>query len=128
MRIQELFENKHELYFHATGEKFDTFDHRQGGFIGFYFTKNYDEVLHFLKNRSHSKDARIIAAHLVIKNPAPPEAIKYAQGQASGGNPRKIIREILIRQGYDSIVRPNETIVFEPEQIHIVDHDYKSIN
>jgi hypothetical protein len=125
MRIYELFENANTLYFHATASEFEDFSHRHTGSIGFYFTEDYNEALRY-KTSARSPTARIIAAHLDLGKVAPFDAVSIALQKSSGGNPRKQIREMLQSQGYDSIVRgTKETIVFEPEQIHIVDHNYQ---
>lgn len=124
MKIREILSESKELYFHGTGSQFTQFRHQ--GSIGFYFTTDYEKAKSFTYSKSpgDSHHPRVIAATLDIKNPATPEAIQYAQDNAYGGNPRKVIREILQKMGFDSIVHPGEVVVFEPSQIHIVDHNY----
>lgn len=115
MKIYELIESS-DIYYHGTDATFSKFSHVPSGHIGFYFTKSFDEAQKYA--RTHT--GRVIKAVLKMNNPATPDAVEHAVNQAYGGNPRKMIREILQKQGFDSIIGPGEVVVFEPEQIHII--------
>ena len=116
MKIFEILKPK--VYYTGTksSEHFEEFSHRFTGGIGFHFTTEY--------NQAKSFGERVIAAHLNIKNPAPLEKWREALNKSSGGNPRKMAVDMLKKQGYDAVINPHyETIVFEPEQIKIINQN-----
>lgn len=132
MKIKEILlrESGQTVYYHATSERFEQFSNRFTGSIGFFFTDDYNIAMRF-KDSRRDPNARIIAAHLTMNNPlmaneANPDAdeVDAIVSKKGGGNPRKLRRELLMAKGYDSIIFKGEVVVFEPEQIHIIDHDF----
>ncbi len=109
----KLFELFNDVYYHGTNsEVFDKFDHKYTGGIGFHFTKDLEHAKSFGKN--------VIKAKLTMNNTAPVELWGEALNRAYGGNPRRMAVEWLKKQGYDSVETKYETIIFEPEQIHVI--------
>ena len=103
-----------DRYYHgAKNFEGDIFDHKRTGGIGFHFTPDIEQAKTF--------GDQIISARLRLDNPAPLEIWKHAMNKAHGGNPRKMAIDYLRSLGYDCVINPAyETIVFEPEQIQII--------
>lgn len=111
------------VVYHGTNEEFEAFDLSKGGAVGFFFTgkKEYAEEHAEANAKTLGGQPRTISAYLKIDNLPPREVVKNAFDKSNGGNPRKQVREILSKQGYDGYttggVGGTEYIVFEPNQI-----------
>jgi len=111
MRLNEIEDTN--VYYHGTNNyPFDKFDNKYTGGIGFHFTKKLEQA------RSHGKT--VIVANLDLGNIAPVQDWSNALNKASGGNPRRMAINTLKEMGYNSVQTSYETIVFDPEQIHVV--------
>ena len=100
------------MFYHGTNSKFDNFNDKFSGGIGFHFTKDPAATKTFGKN--------VIRAYLNIKNPAGLEEWKMALDKASGGNPRAMAIGFLKKMGYDGVSTGYETIAFDAGQIWVV--------
>lgn len=108
--------NGNPVFYHGTNKQpFAKFDRKFTGGIGFHFSHDPNRAAVFGKN--------LIKARLQINNPAGGEKWKEALDKARGGNPRKMAVEYLKAQGYDSVVTSYETIVFDAEQIEIINEN-----
>lgn len=112
------------VYYHGTGSNFDVFSPEYSGKSGFFFTENKNEATAFAQGKG-TGEAVVKEVHLDIKNPAPDYAVKEAFDNASGGNPIKMAHETLKAQGYDGIIRKNETVVFSADQIRPINVEKK---
>ncbi|MFA5490204.1 MAG: hypothetical protein WC284_13460 [Candidimonas sp.] len=106
------FLKENRIYYHVTDKKFDKFDNNYTGQVGFHFSRNPERF------KTHGNF--VVKAKLNFSKPANLDKWREALNIARGGNPRKMAIEYLKNQGYDAVETSYETIVFEPEQIEII--------
>lgn len=113
-----------EMVYHGTPTKFDKFDKKFTGGLGFYFTRKESGARMWAGEHFHTgkmpKESEVKKVFVNITNPAPLDVVKQAYDEAKGGNPRKQAQEKLQSMGYDGFVRQGEggdIVVFSPQQI-----------
>jgi len=117
--------------YHSTNSKFEAFDHKFTGHVGFYFTpeKYFEHPEHKNSTLDYSKGKKYtLKCELDIKNPIPNDVFVDVMNKAFGGNPRKMAIEQFKKLGYDGYIAKAQIWVFEPEQIKIVDAVDNEIN
>ena len=119
MTLTEAYNNQSLIGYHATDNKFTAFDDAKGGYVGHYFAlhNTTEGVLPtLLRNKKYT-----ITAKLNVSNPAPINLFREEYKNASGGNPRRMAHNNLKSKGYDHVIRGDEIIVFDANNIEIID-------
>jgi GNAT superfamily N-acetyltransferase len=126
-----LTESKKLIGYHSTNSKFESFDHKFTGRVGFYFTPEeyFERPEHKNSTLDYSKGKKYtLKCELTIKNPIPNDVFVDIMAKSFGGNPRKMAIEQFKELGYDGYIATAQIWVFDPEQIKILNFVYNKID
>lgn len=114
-------EDKPKLMYHGTGSDFTEFGKiRENDIAGYYFTDNPKDATMYA--RATGGQANVMPVYLSVQNPADATILRNLTKELGLNRYKdgaKITAELKAR-GYDGIVLPTETIVFNPEQVKSV--------